>query len=574
VLLVAFNKSIRKELQTKLPATATNVQVMTLSALGYLILRRYWKARFEGDTTAWVLDKTRDAAVTQGAITERIGGDDFRTFMDEFNSLVSLCECWMAFTDEDITNVADDYELFGPNAASYRYAGGTERSPRIFTWSDVLGWVKNAQRLRLTEPPANANYGERFIPYGQQENYQRMTENGRRPFISMRDMTFVPAASPHMEPASKFDVIIVDETQDMDKSQLAIVFRSLAPGGRIIVVGDRKQAIYRFRGADSGSIERLIRELNAKVLPLSVSYRVPGCAADAARMLVPQFEVPEGTPQGVCASISAKQMVSMWSVGDIVISRMNSVLMPTALIALSQGITPLILGEGPGVTNDIIKVTKKLAARMRDKDLGKFIELLQDWADKEKESVVEKTAERMRKWAASRRSYISDSVIREKAMDSPEYTQIDLIYNVFWNLEGKGLTQLPGIQTLDDLLKRISSLAPTEKQMEQLTTEEYRELMASRLVITSVHRIKGGEANRVFLIEETFKWGNNGWQKRAPRNASDQQEEKNLWYVAVTRAQNLRGNAALGIPPKPGELYYVRGMQSLIGRDRSLLTED
>ena len=75
----------------------------------------------------------------------------------------------------------------------------------------------------------------------------------------------------------KFARIFVDEFQDTDPLQAEILLL-LADGvpGKLFIVGDPKQAIYRFRGADVGTYWRVRDELKAaggRVLPLRTSYR-------------------------------------------------------------------------------------------------------------------------------------------------------------------------------------------------------------------------------------------------------------------------------------------------------------
>ena len=59
------------------------------------------------------------------------------------------------------------------------------------------------------------------------------------------------ANRPHHRPSGRYDVALIDEFQDTDPVQWEI-FEAVftGPGRRMIVVGDPKQAIYAFRGAD------------------------------------------------------------------------------------------------------------------------------------------------------------------------------------------------------------------------------------------------------------------------------------------------------------------------------------
>ena len=71
----------------------------------------------------------------------------------------------------------------------------------------------------------------------------------------------------------KYDIIYVDEAQDLNPMQHDFIRHFLTPNGRVIAFGDPRQAIYGFRGADAKSMNKLSRMFNATSLPLSISYR-------------------------------------------------------------------------------------------------------------------------------------------------------------------------------------------------------------------------------------------------------------------------------------------------------------
>ena len=73
--------------------------------------------------------------------------------------------------------------------------------------------------------------------------------------------------------------LLVDEFQDTNQLQMELV-NLLAgtgyQGGRVMVVGDVKQSIYRFRGADAGLIKELAQKLSGtdgRIIPLTQNYR-------------------------------------------------------------------------------------------------------------------------------------------------------------------------------------------------------------------------------------------------------------------------------------------------------------
>lgn len=98
------------------------------------------------------------------------------------------------------------------------------------------------------------------------------------------DMLLLPLA--HNCPFEKKDWVLVDEVQDTNDVQLAILERLQLPWvsnrpdeqysrTTFIFVGDPHQAIYAFRGANSDSMSRIASRFSCATLPLSVSYRCP-----------------------------------------------------------------------------------------------------------------------------------------------------------------------------------------------------------------------------------------------------------------------------------------------------------
>ena len=77
---------------------------------------------------------------------------------------------------------------------------------------------------------------------------------------------------------NKFRVILIDEFQDTDPAQFYLL--SLLQRGieqpRVMVIGDPRQSIYRFRGANPGMMDRsgsFRKTFKAKVFPLALNYR-------------------------------------------------------------------------------------------------------------------------------------------------------------------------------------------------------------------------------------------------------------------------------------------------------------
>ena len=71
------------------------------------------------------------------------------------------------------------------------------------------------------------------------------------------DMIYAPIQA-NLSPTQHFDLVCVDEAQDLSRVQLEFILRLPCPGGRLLFVGDPKQAIYGFAGADTRAMSRIV----------------------------------------------------------------------------------------------------------------------------------------------------------------------------------------------------------------------------------------------------------------------------------------------------------------------------
>ncbi|WUX86240.1 ATP-dependent helicase [Streptomyces sp. NBC_01426] len=93
--------------------------------------------------------------------------------------------------------------------------------------------------------------------------------------------------------ASSHDVILVDEYQDTDASQLRLLRALSGPGGTLIAFGDPDQSIYAFRGADINNILDFETSFpGARVRALTVGRRSSSALLAATRLLTTRMPVP------------------------------------------------------------------------------------------------------------------------------------------------------------------------------------------------------------------------------------------------------------------------------------------
>lgn len=276
----------------------------------------------------------------------------------------------------------------------------------------------------------------------------------------------------------KHDLVIVDEAQDMNPSQLELARNSVKRGGRLIAIGDDRQAIYGWRGADSNFMGRMVEDLGAVTLPLPRTYRCATNIVAEAQALVPDYEAAEGNPEGLVDYVTEGKMLSRAQPGDFIISRLNAPLLSICLSFLKDGIPAVVQGR------DV---------------MGQLIALIE-------RSECETTEDLLR-WIDG-----YESIERAKlvAADADEAV----------------------IEALSDRCACIRALAPERTLCRDLCAyldSLFSDKDDSRVItLSSAHRSKGLERDRVWLLIDTFRSGG---------------QEDNCRYVAITRAKS--------------ELYYV-----------------
>jgi superfamily I DNA/RNA helicase len=111
--------------------------------------------------------------------------------------------------------------------------------------------------------------------------------------------------------AGRFDIynlVMVDEVQDLGVLQHRMLRKLLGMNGRLVAAGDRHQAIYGFRGADTRSIPNMIQQSGLR--PTHGQLRCPKAVVLQANRIVLHMKSAPGAPEGF-VSIS-KPMDVAW----------------------------------------------------------------------------------------------------------------------------------------------------------------------------------------------------------------------------------------------------------------------
>lgn len=196
--------------------------------------------------------------------------------------------------------------------------------------------------------------------------------------ISFDDQVYMSALFNGVFP--RFPVVIVDESQDLSPLNHLQVQKSAA--GRLFVVGDRKQAIYAFRGASSTSMDKLkLLRKEWVELPLHTTFRCPKVVVTRVQEHAPGYTAfhtnPEGEiiqlphpklpgPKAKILSDDPPEDLPTWTWAEVepyghdiaVLCRNNAPLLTMAFKLLRHGIGVKMLGRDIG--KGLVALAKKL----------------------------------------------------------------------------------------------------------------------------------------------------------------------------------------------------------------------
>lgn len=184
--------------------------------------------------------------------------------------------------------------------------------------------------------------------------------------VDFDDQIYMPALFGGSFP--RYPLVLVDEDQDLSPANHRML-QKLARN-RVVAVGDRWQSIYYFRGAQTGSVDKLKLRYNMTEMPLSYSFRCPQAVVEAARWRVPSLNWVK--PGGHYEKLTDFPYIPE---GAAVICRNNAPLLKLAYQLLSEGRSVQIAGGeiGPKITAMLMKVGAE--GDSRDILLGKIA----DW---------------------------------------------------------------------------------------------------------------------------------------------------------------------------------------------------
>lgn len=305
-LALAFNKKIKEELEKRFPS---NFTVMTMNGLGH---------------RAWASTINKKKMLIDANKIGRLTTDALKPFPDSKPQ-------WAA-----IKTLVIQAMQVGLVPSQFQHARSlVPDTPQ--TWEDL----DDAFSLGLTTD--ERKLARRVLISSIEEGF-----NG---CITFDDQIYLPVVFSGSFP--RFPIVLVDEAQDLSPLNHQMLKKVAA--GKLIVVGDPRQAIYAFRGADHNSMENL-KSLRAEwiELPLNTTFRCPQNVVERQHAHAPQYRAAPSAPSGTVLDLTAEGSWSWPTVAKnpqdevAVLCRNNAPLLSMAFKLLRKGIGVNMLGRDIG----------------------------------------------------------------------------------------------------------------------------------------------------------------------------------------------------------------------------------
>jgi DNA helicase-2/ATP-dependent DNA helicase PcrA len=438
-IFAAFNKSIVDELQSKLPS---NVICKTLHSIGINCLMKHYHVHFK-------LNNYKTLIFVDQFLKEKRELEEFKLSKKE--------EFAYKF------NILDIIDLMRMNLTPLEKPAIEELCLR-YNITALNGELDDC----ISVFKLLSKYNKRFSK----------THN----VIDYTDMIYLIANNPAIK-VDQYDVVLIDEGQDLNTAQQLFVERLIKPKGRLISMADPNQSIYGFAGADSDAYSKIIKRKNTKELPLSISYRCPVSVVNNAKLIYP---IIEHAPNAEVGEVR-KGVIEEITENDLVLCRNTLPLIVLYLKLLEKEIPAYILGKD--IEKGITSILSKISHLTKDKALEKLDYFVNE----------------------------CESSLKLKGVSKPK------LHPSYEELKQK-------ITAIKIIMSKKVNMA----QVEETFTKMFRNLKNAVRLMT-IHRSKGLENDRVFLIEAYQ--GKKLMPSMYAEKPEELLQEKNLEFVALTRAK-------------------------------------
>ena len=424
-----------------------------------------------------------------------------------FRTLHSLAFQWLGLTTQSVFRGSDYNELGRLVGLDFRTSQtlNIEEGPlfNIGAGGDKYMAVIQMARVKQIEVQMQYVSGWDYDINWQQLNvldkaykdYKRV--KGKYDFVDMIEKFIVEGTSP------EFDLLIIDEAQDLAPLQWSMVKKVLVPNSKeVYYAGDDDQAIYSWMGVD---VDQFLLASRDKMI-LKKSYRVPEVIHGMADTLIKKLKVREEKkwkPHKQKGSITWHRDildVDLSSGEWLILARTNYIVNKVCVKLKEDG--HLFWREGTGwsislnVLNAIeiwIKLCKK--EELTSEQLKSFSKLVDP-------KIITKSGRKIM-----------------STLDSDEtYTLEDIIHKC--NLDVSSKTPWQNVLKVSE--QEVAYITSVRRRGEKILTA------LPRIRVSTIHKAKGGEADNVALLLDSTKACADNW---------DQDSEYRVFYVGMTRAK-------------------------------------
>lgn len=494
MLFIAFNKHIADEINNR-PELQKYLMKKNEGGLGTL---KVYTVNSLGDMT--VRDDLQKRGLYKGGENKFLKDNKLYTILDR--NLRMICATRHdKVTDDMIWDMMKDLRRVCDKVRSKYITNDKFKAEQIIEEDGLCQFWQIERDDGLQYPILN--WGQ-IVEDALEESMQLYDEKGIYDFT---DQLYIPVVKklflpPWMSYYSEF--IGCDECQDLSALQLRFL-KKLIPmkpqygiklPTRFLFVGDAKQAIYAFAGADCHSVENIQRQFKTTELPLNICYRCAKKIIALAQEWVPTIEAAPNAPEGEVHIINNEDIAELAQPKDIVIARKNKDLAEVFLSIVLKG-KPVYIKDKEMIEN-AIKSIKGLGCSTIS-GLGAKLDELQ---------------EEYKKTMRNPENQKQGSAINNGTMDV--YDMIKAILDFFINVKKKSLSTT--VTTFIDFIQDLFVTEPSN----------------NAIIVSSIHQVKGLEAKRVFIINyNKMPYTSN------VKSADENQQERNLIYIAITRAQEV-----------------------------------
>jgi len=322
-------------------------------------------------------------------------------------------------------------------------------------------------------------------------------QQGLKGFVDFVDMAWVLYKAPNQfrggieKLRRDLRFVAVDEAQDTDQLQIGVLKLLIDPQNCLFcAVGDRYQAVYRFRGCLSDGLGRIGKEFDCETFPLPINYRCGKRHLSFVRELFPSIKIQahSSAPEGEIRCIRASNFTQIFENPDgdyFGVCRRNAPLVKAAISLL----------------------VKNLPARVKDKSIGGRLV-----------ATVKKISPKYKKGSFLDELKSYEMQMRGKFDSFPDKEQkISALQDSLEAIVALFEAYLPS--SLDDWNKIVNRI--------------FEDSPRKAIDLYTVHSGKGGEGGDTFLLSpHSLPLRYKG------QSEEELQQEYNLLYVALTRPKN------------------------------------